>query len=152
MSSSPDSFQSYFDSHEPKQELDSPFLSEEYLVEEASTAQTWKTPLPGFQLESPFLEAFEEGWGAFAESNAKEIYSEADYPESNEFDDREVSNKPTADAFVADNKGKRYFDTFPQFGNLTIKKSNYLETVKFREPYGSHADIESKELCDRCSW
>ena len=68
MSSSPNSFQDSFDSHEPRQELDSPFLNEEYLAEEARTAQTWRTPALEFQLESPFLQAFEEEWGAIGES------------------------------------------------------------------------------------
>lgn len=57
MSSSPNSFHNSSDAHEPRPELESPFLNEEYLIEEARTAQTWKTPVPGFQLESPFLQA-----------------------------------------------------------------------------------------------
>jgi V8-like Glu-specific endopeptidase len=61
MSSSSDSLQNSFDSYEPKQELDSPFLNEEYLADEARIAQ-WRVPVPGVQLESPFLEAFEDGW------------------------------------------------------------------------------------------
>lgn len=68
MSSASESFQGYFDFREPKQELNSPFLNEEYLVEEARTAQVWRTSIPGFQLESPFLEAFEEKWEAISES------------------------------------------------------------------------------------
>ncbi|HEY9649580.1 MAG TPA: hypothetical protein V6C95_02875, partial [Coleofasciculaceae cyanobacterium] len=72
MSSSPDSFQNAFDSYKARQELDSPFLNEEYLVEEARTAQAWRTSVPGFQLESPFLEAFEEGWGAISELEVEE--------------------------------------------------------------------------------
>jgi V8-like Glu-specific endopeptidase len=59
MSSSPDPFQNSFDSHEPGKELGSPFLNEEYLFEEARAAQ-WRTSVPEFQLESPFLQAFEE--------------------------------------------------------------------------------------------
>jgi hypothetical protein len=72
MSSSPKSFEDNFDSHEPRQELDSPFLNEEYLVEEARTAQTWRNLTPGLQLESPFLEAFEEGWGAIGTPEVEE--------------------------------------------------------------------------------
>jgi hypothetical protein len=68
MSSAYNSFHNSFDSHEPRQELDSPFLNEEFLVEEARTAQLWKTLMPELQPESPFLEAFEEGWGAIRES------------------------------------------------------------------------------------
>jgi hypothetical protein len=67
MSSASESFQGYFDSHEPKA-LNSPFLNEEYLVEEARTAQVWRTSMPEFQLESPFLEAFEEEWRTIRES------------------------------------------------------------------------------------
>lgn len=63
MSSSSDPLQNSFDSYEPKQELESPFLNEEYLADEARIAQ-WRVPLPGVQLESPFLEAFEDGWGS----------------------------------------------------------------------------------------
>lgn len=60
MSSPPDSFHNSLGSHEPSPELDSPFLNEEYLAEEARTAATRRIPVPGFQLESPFLGAFEE--------------------------------------------------------------------------------------------
>jgi hypothetical protein len=63
MSSSSDPLQNSFDSYEPKQELESPFLNEEYLADEARIAQ-WRVPVPGVQLESPFLEAFEDGWSS----------------------------------------------------------------------------------------
>jgi hypothetical protein len=91
MSSSPNSFHNSFDSHEPRQELDSPFLNEEYLVEEARTAQTWRTPVPGFQLESPFLEAFEEGWGASEVEDFEEFLDGSDEEElEEEFEAEEV--------------------------------------------------------------
>jgi V8-like Glu-specific endopeptidase len=61
MSSSSNPLQNSFDSYESKQELESPFLNEEYLADEARIAQ-WRVPVPGVQLESPILEAFEEGW------------------------------------------------------------------------------------------
>jgi hypothetical protein len=77
MSSSPDPFQSYFDSHEPKKELDSPFLNEALFVdEETEAASAWETRLNQFQLESPFLRAFEEGWGAIGEAEEIEDYDE----------------------------------------------------------------------------
>jgi hypothetical protein len=86
MSSSPNSFQDNFDSHEPRPKLESPFLNEEYLAEEARTAPTWRTPVPGFQLESPFLHAFEEGWGAIGEGKEVEEYDEF----LNELDEEEI--------------------------------------------------------------
>jgi hypothetical protein len=89
MSSSPDPFQSYFDSHEPKQELDSPFLNEALFVDEETEATSaWETRLNRFQIESPFLDAFEEGWGAMhllemedEESSSKSDLLTLDYEE-----------------------------------------------------------------------
>src|SRR5215510_5977460 len=74
MSSSSDPFQNYFDSREPKQELDSPFLNEAFFVdEEIEATSAWENRLNRFQLESPFLHAFEEGWGAIAEPEFEEF-------------------------------------------------------------------------------
>jgi V8-like Glu-specific endopeptidase len=61
MSSSSDPYQSYFEAYEPKSEPESPFLNEEFLADEARIAQ-WRVTTPNVQLESPFLEAFEEEW------------------------------------------------------------------------------------------
>jgi len=95
MPSSPDSFQNSFDSHEPRPELDSPFLNEEYLAEEARTAPTWRTPVPGFQLESPFLQAFEEGWGAIDESEAEEFEEFLGELDEEEFEEEAIADYPT---------------------------------------------------------
>jgi hypothetical protein len=86
MSSSPNSFQDNFDSHEPRQELDSPFLNEEYLAEEARTAPTWRNLTPGLQLESPFLHAFEEGWEAIGELEVEEFDEFLDESDEEEFE------------------------------------------------------------------
>jgi soluble lytic murein transglycosylase-like protein len=80
MSSSSAPLQNSFDSYEPKQELESPFLNEEYLADEARIAQ-WRVPAPGFQLESPFLEAFEEGWRSSEVEEFKEFLDELDEEE-----------------------------------------------------------------------
>jgi hypothetical protein len=98
MSSSPDPFQSYSDSHEPRQELNSPFLNEEYLVEEARTAQ-WRIPVPKLKLESPFLKAFEEGWGARIEPEAEELHKEFDEL-LDESDEEELEKELEEDEFV----------------------------------------------------
>jgi hypothetical protein len=89
MSSSPDPFQSYFDSHEPKQELESPFLNEEYLADEARIAQ-WRVPVPGVQLESPFLEAFEDGWRSGEVEEYEEFLDEWD---EEEFEDEAIDEE-----------------------------------------------------------
>jgi Peptidase family M23 len=75
--------------------------------------------------------AFEGGPGMIAKPGFGELYSDSTYPASNQSDDREVSDKPTADAFVADGDGKRYFDTFPQLGDLTVKKATILTPSNF---------------------
>jgi phosphatidylserine/phosphatidylglycerophosphate/cardiolipin synthase-like enzyme len=108
MSSSPNPFENYFDSHEPRPELDSPFLNEEYLAEEARTAPTWRTPVPGFQLESPFLHAFEEGWRAIGELEVEESNEFL-----NEFDD---------ELFLTDNKSE---DSAPQKKEVIYVRGGY---------------------------
>jgi hypothetical protein len=52
-------------SHDPQHEFDSPFLNETVFTDKAAmqAAQTWKSRRAAFELESPFLDAFEEGWG-----------------------------------------------------------------------------------------
>jgi hypothetical protein len=80
MSSSSDPLQNSFDSYEPKQELESPFLNEEYLADEARIAQ-WRIPMPGVQLESPFLEAFENGWRSGEVEEFEEFLHESDEEE-----------------------------------------------------------------------
>lgn len=95
MSSSPDPFQSYFDSHEPKQELDSPFLNEALFVdEEREATSAWETRLNRFQIESPFLRAFEEGWGAIAAPEVKESDEFFDELDEEEFEEEVIANHP----------------------------------------------------------
>jgi phosphatidylserine/phosphatidylglycerophosphate/cardiolipin synthase-like enzyme len=77
MSSSSAPLQNSFDSYEPKQELESPFLNEEYLAEEARISQ-WRVPVPGVQLESPFLAAFEDGWRSGEVEEFDELEEEFD--------------------------------------------------------------------------
>jgi outer membrane protein OmpA-like peptidoglycan-associated protein len=83
MSSSSAPLQNSFDSYEPKQELESPFLNEEYLADEARIAQ-WRVPVPGVQLESPFLEAFEDGWRSGEVEEFEEFLHEMDEEEFEE--------------------------------------------------------------------
>jgi hypothetical protein len=91
MSSSSDPLQNSFDSYEPKQELDSPFLNEEYLADEARIAQ-WRIPATGIQLESPFLEAFEDGWRSSEVEEFEEFLDESD---EEEFEDEAIADYPT---------------------------------------------------------
>jgi 3D (Asp-Asp-Asp) domain-containing protein/D-alanyl-D-alanine dipeptidase len=94
MSSSSDRLQNSFDSYEPKQELESPFLNEEFLADEARIAQ-WRVPATGFQPKSPFLEAFEDGWGS---GGVEEFEGFPDELDEDEFEEEEgwfeVSNRP----------------------------------------------------------
>jgi hypothetical protein len=81
-------------SPEPKQELDSPFLNEALFVdEERESTSAWETRLNKFQLESPFLRAFEEGWGAITNENHDEFLDKLGAEEfdelEGEFDDEE---------------------------------------------------------------
>jgi V8-like Glu-specific endopeptidase len=95
MSSSSDPLQNSFDSYEPKQELESPFLNEEYLADEARIAQ-WRVPATGFQPESPFLEAFEEGWGLIGEvEEFEEFLNEME----EELEEEEVFTKAEDDEY-----------------------------------------------------
>jgi peptidoglycan hydrolase-like protein with peptidoglycan-binding domain len=98
MPSSSDSFHNSFDSHEPRQELDSPFLNEEYLVEEARIAQTWRTPVPRLQLESPFLQAFEEEWGAIGKPNIEAELEKEEFEESSVWHQAETFPEDDAEA------------------------------------------------------
>jgi hypothetical protein len=90
MSSSPDPFQSHFDSHEPKQELDSPFLNEALFVDaETEATSAWGNHLNRFQLESPFLHTVEEGWVATGE--AEEFEELEDFYGEELYEDQEIS-------------------------------------------------------------
>jgi hypothetical protein len=89
MSSSSDPLQNSFDSYEPKQELESPFLNEEYLADEARIAQ-WRVPVPGIQLESPFLEAFEDGWRS---GEVEEFEGFLDESDEEEFEKEAIDNE-----------------------------------------------------------
>jgi len=73
----------------------------------------------------------EEGPGTIAEPEFGEFNSESIHPAPYIFDDSEVSDKPAADAFVSDKDGKRYFETFPQLGNLTVEKATILTPSNF---------------------
>jgi outer membrane protein OmpA-like peptidoglycan-associated protein len=86
MSSSSDRLQNSFDSYEPKQELESPFLNEEFLADEARIAQ-WRVPATGFQPESPFLEAFE---AEEATGGVEEFEEFLDKSEEEEFEDEAI--------------------------------------------------------------
>ncbi len=81
MSSSSDPLQNSFDSHEPRQELELPFLNEEFLADEARIAQ-WRVPAPGFQPESPFLEAFEEEEATGRVEEFEDFFGELDEQET----------------------------------------------------------------------
>jgi Lysine-specific metallo-endopeptidase len=111
MSSSSDPLQNSFDSYEPKQELESPFLNEEYLADEARIAQ-WRVPAPGVQLESPFLEAFEEGWRS---------------SEVEEFEDE----------FVSEFEERWQLGEFEEFGELEDLASPRKEVIYVRGGYKS---------------
>lgn len=56
---------------------------------------------------------------------------EAERAREEEYEDKQIPGSQTADAFVADKDGKEYFDTFSQFGNLTVKKATILTSSNF---------------------
>lgn len=112
MSSSPNSFHNSFDSHEPRQELDSPFLNEEYLVEEARTAQVWRTLIPDLQPESPFLEAFEE--------QAKDLH-ELGEEESKEFEEALESFQQ-----VHSLSGQEYEQLIAKFASGELESQDFI--------------------------
>jgi hypothetical protein len=122
MSSSPDPLQNSFDSYEPKQELESPFLNEDFLADEARIAQ-WRVPAPGVQLESPFLEAFEDGWGSIGEAEEFEEFLHG--TDEEEFEEEEA---------IAD---------YP------IHELEGIETEEFSE---LHYELDEEEFEEELGW
>jgi hypothetical protein len=95
MSSSPNPYQSYFEAYEPKSEPESPFLNEEFLADEARIAQ-WRVPAPSVQLESPFLQAFEEEWRS---DEFEEFLDETDEEEFEEEEAISDYHNPEVEAY-----------------------------------------------------
>jgi hypothetical protein len=145
MSSSPNSFQDNFDSHEPRPELESPFLNEEYLAEEARTPPTWRTPVPGFQLESPFLQAFEEGWRAIAEPEVEEYDGFLDELEKEEFEEEVIADYPAYEVEEVETEVLSEFldeseGLVQETGDEVNAKSNFDEEEELDEEFHQTLD------------
>jgi len=126
MSSSSDSYQEPFSLNESGQESSSPFLSEEYLVEEAGTAPSWRLPAPSFQLESPFVGAFEKEWEAIDELENREPFD--NFTEVENFSRKSQDFSPTAEWMVfseAEYQPHQLIDEFQQ--------SEYFRSEAFDE-------------------
>jgi hypothetical protein len=108
-------------------DLKSPFLREEPFAEE--TEDAWQAHLGTLETESPFLSAFQ----AFEESQTYAIAPETFEEETAEpeYEYQTVPDNLPADAFVVDNDGKKYFDTFPQLGDLFVQKATVLTPPNF---------------------
>lgn len=107
MSSSQESFQEYSESREPKHELDSPFLNEALFVdEEAEAAEVRATRL--MELQTPFLEVFEEGYEAILEPEIKESEEFLDELDEEEFDEEAFANYITDEGAELENEELLY--------------------------------------------
>ena len=106
----------------------SPFVGEGAAEEERAPQVD-----PWYADNAPFAEGREpqEESEAIAELEFGELYSERIYPASSGFYDSEVSDKPTAEAFVSDKDAKRYFETFPQLGKVSVKRATILTPSNF---------------------
>jgi hypothetical protein len=108
-------------------DIESPFLQEEPFTEETDDAL--QAHFGTLEKESPFLNAFQ----AFEESQTYAIAPAAFEEETAEpeYEYQVAPGSLPADAFVVDNNGKRYFDTFPQLGDLFIQKATVLTPPHF---------------------
>jgi hypothetical protein len=124
MSSSSDPLQNSFDSYEPKQELESPFLNEEFLADEARIAQ-WRVPATGFQLESPFLEAFEDGWRSSEMEEFHYKSDEEEFEEEEAIGEEFISESEIRISNYENDESELYVESFSDIqGGI---KSNYIE-------------------------
>jgi hypothetical protein len=140
MSSSSDPIQNSFDSYEPKQELESPFLNEEFLADEARIAQ-WRVPVPGVQIESPFLEAFEEGWRSGEVEEFEEFLDELD---EEEFEEEAIADYPNHEVEGIPNEG------FSEFLDGSDEEEFEGEAGWFEVNDFSKTDTETHN--DKMSW
>jgi hypothetical protein len=69
---------------------------------------------------------------ALVEAKKTEREQQGGLTDSAEYEElAEVNENLKADAFVADNDGKKYFDTFPQLGNLIVQQVTILKPSNF---------------------
>jgi hypothetical protein len=95
--------------------LESPYLDEpRYAHETEDPGPLWHARLAGLETETPFLTPFQL---------SETVDRQEEYPTGPE--------TVTADAFVADAHARAYFTTFPQLGDLTIRKATILSPVHF---------------------
>jgi hypothetical protein len=171
MSSSPDPLQNSFDSYEPKQELESPFLNEDFLADEARIAQ-WRVPVPGVQLESPFLEAFEEGWRSgeveefedkFVDDKSDELEFEARWQLGEAEDEEEFVDELEEEEF---DELQEYFDnseSLLEFQTPQPRKQDYSLKAIATATYGkvppkvldeilTRGNIDAEALTNQIFW
>jgi hypothetical protein len=108
-------------------DLESPFLREEPFTQE--TEDAWQAHLGTLETENPFLNAFQ----AFEESQTYAIAPEAFEEETAEpeYEYQVAPDNLPADAFVLNNDGKKYLDTFPQLGDLFVQQATVLTPPHF---------------------
>ncbi|MGB5710761.1 MAG: hypothetical protein WBM44_07595, partial [Waterburya sp.] len=87
MSSSQDSFQKYSIADEPDKELYSPFLNEALFTDEEANEE-WEMRL--MELQTPFLESFEEGYEFSTEIEEEESESSYYKMDDSEFDENQT--------------------------------------------------------------
>ena len=110
-------------------DLDSPFLREAPRASETEgPGRPWQGRLDSLETECPFLRPFQ-----LSEDRELAVATDAFLEEApdREAEGQTGSESATADAFVADADGKAYFTTFPQLGDLTIRKSTVLSPAHF---------------------
>jgi hypothetical protein len=110
-------------------DLESPFLRETLGTRETEDpGSPWHGRLASLETESPFLRPFQ-----ISEDRESALAPEAFLGGAPDWEEEDQigSETATADAFVADADGKRYFTTFPQLGDLTIRKATVLSPAHF---------------------
>jgi hypothetical protein len=109
--------------------LESPFLHETLHAQHTQDpGPPWHARLASREPESPFLRPFQTSEERQPSALAAE---KLDDDAAGHQEEQTGPGTATADAFVADANAKAYFTTFPQLGDLTIRKATVLSPAHF---------------------
>jgi hypothetical protein len=112
------------------EELESPFVSELDLP--GKTSDEYRPDLTLFEQESPFVRAFSSLEGVQRQTRVPQSsQTEAEQIYEDQSESAAASTNLMADAFVIDKDGQNYLSTFPQLGDLTVKKVTILTPSNF---------------------